>query len=69
MRRKVGTEAPGIAALDPGTGRKCEASSACWAADCYIVDQERRFKTGIKFRYLEGDEPDENPGSEESKCD
>ena len=39
--RKVGTVAPGIAALDPGTGRKFAESCCCWVADSCIVDENR----------------------------
>ena len=38
-RRKVGTVAPGVAALDPGTGRKCDACSFCSSADSCSVDE------------------------------
>lgn len=68
-RRKVGTVAPGIAPLDPGTGRKCEASSCCTVADSCIVDEERHFRNGERDpSYLEGSDPNEEPSSKENEC-
>jgi hypothetical protein len=68
--RKVGTVASGIAALeDPGTGRKSEESSCCWEADSCIVDEKRYFRTRTRFKYLEDGNPNEDPRSEENKCD
>lgn len=47
--RKVGTVAPGIAALDPGTGRNCEDASSCSEADSLKAASPTRIPAAKKI--------------------
>lgn len=67
-RRKLGTVVPGIAPLDPGTGRNSEDCCCCSVADSCIIDEERHFRTRSQFQYLEGCDPNKDPSSEENEC-
>jgi hypothetical protein len=66
-RSKVDADAPGMAELDPGTGRKCSASSFCSVADSCIVGEQGCMVTREEVTHLEGNKSDEDPRSKEDE--
>ena len=57
------------APLEPGVGKKCFASSACWALDSYTSNGFSQRWEGRQETDLECDDADENTQDEEKKGD